>query len=388
MELEKLIGQWFGTITGANSGWVILNIENLDSAQLLFTDDFYNYPGMVCNVKFENHNNHVIGKCSDIKIYNQQKLYLDYWDNSKNDFEGIQFNNEINFTIHTFNSHSHIKGDWRSGLSAQNISRFGQVELFKHDYKIEQPTTQLQSWSDFKSFLESSVGENKKNFIYRGQKKPYSLETSYHRIGNSRLDVYTKNILPIIKKRITASSNEKYNLEDEEDFLTLMNLSQHHGFPTPFLDWTESPYIALYFAFERITKKELYEEKFTRLIFFNKEKWLSNGNYYSHLLGLNKFSKIIKNPYPMLLPISLPIRNNLRALNQQSIMTFSNIRNIELLIWRMNPDCIRRVDLPYSIRNEIMENLREMGITAHSLFPGYDGLFSTLKEDIYNFNRY
>jgi hypothetical protein len=41
---------------------------------------------------------------------------------------------------------------------------------------------------------------------------------------------------------------------------------------------------------------------------------------------------------------------------------------------------LTRIDLPISDRNKAMKELQSMGITAASLFPGFDGVCDYLKE--------
>lgn len=47
-----------------------------------------------------------------------------------------------------------------------------------------------------------------------------------------------------------------FNLEDKNDFGAFINLIQHHGYPTPVLDWSYSPYVAAFFAFRGITNEQ------------------------------------------------------------------------------------------------------------------------------------
>ena len=128
-------------------------------------------------------------------------------------------------------------------------------------------TYRLASWSQFFDFLEaevfSSVGYGKRSYIWRGQRRAdWSLSTTLDR----QLAAQGLSTLP-------SSAMEKVSLAHLERFkyaargrrgpspVTLSEnewwaLGQHFGLATPLLDWTRSPFAALYFAFEDASPEE------------------------------------------------------------------------------------------------------------------------------------
>lgn len=78
----------------------------------------------------------------------------------------------------------------------------------------------------------------------------------------------------------------------------------------------------------------------------------------------------------------MPLENE-RAVSQQSVSTVTNVDDIETYIQsadQAGAQYLRVVDLPVLDRTNVMQQLRLMGITASSLFPGLDGICEQLRE--------
>lgn len=75
---------------------------------------------------------------------------------------------------------------------------------------------------------------------------------------------------------------------------------------------------------------------------------------------------------------------NPRVVPQQSVITMTNIDDIESYVLRCENECGHRflfaADIPINERDEVMNDLRFMGITAATMFPGIDGVCEELKE--------
>jgi hypothetical protein len=151
---------------------------------------------------------------------------------------------------------------------------------------------------------------------------------------------------------------------------------QHHGYPTPLLDWTYSPYVAAFFAYRGISDEKAMQsmpDAKVRIFAFNQELWKSDFNQLAQLLPAG----------PHLSVSEFLALENERMIPQQAASTITNIDDIEsYIVSKESPDkqYLFAIDLPIKDRKKVIQELEYMGITAGSLFPGLDGACEELRE--------
>ena len=289
---------------------------------------------------------------------NGNQLTNDEWaDLSKR--SGIEF--PLKTEIHgKISSQFKMTVSWKSHFPSAP-ERKDSVVLRKAKPGISSVSHESMSWEQFRSYaLNQGPG-----VIFRGQAKPWRLQTSYHRHGHADLIDYFDRKIPEVERHISATSSQIYNVHDDRSLGALLNLAQHHGYPTPLLDWTKSPYVAAFFAYESLAN--VASEGEVSIFVFDEGSYASLAGRVAQ----------IRVPRPLVITMELPGHGNARVLPQQSITMYSNMDDIEGVI-RNNEKTpgqyLKAISLPVASRETAMQDLQLMGITWGSMFPGLDGV--------------
>ena len=218
-------------------------------------------------------------------------------------------------------------------------------------------------WDGFKRF---ALTQTPGSFIFRGQPEPVKLRTAFHRTHRKDLIRYVSEDIPLAHQQLTARTRHIFNLHNSQETGAFYNLLQHHGYPTPLLDWSHSPFVAAFFAYRRRKASDSGSDK-VRILAFDKVAW---KRAFRQLEAIN-----FAEPHFSILE-ALAIENP-RAIPQQAISTLTNVDDIEEYVCSKEKEgetkYLHAIDLPASIRPHVMAELSLMGITAGSLFPGLDG---------------
>jgi FRG domain len=230
----------------------------------------------------------------------------------------------------------------------------------------------VTTWSEFKEYASKSEPFR---YMYRGQENNnWKLRTSFHRTGRASLYRFLSEDLNALHRHLSGLTAHRFNLSDPLDNAAFMHLVQHHGYPTPLLDWTSSPFIAAYFAFKSLRRDRITADNRVRILIFDGIHW---SNSLQRALVLNPAFLHIT----VLAPLAI---NNPRVVPQQSVSTASNVDDIEMYIADYERSAgktlLAAIDLPAIERRTVMQELSVMGINAGSLFPGLDGACEQLKE--------
>lgn len=249
-------------------------------------------------------------------------------------------------------------------------------------------TLNFTSWNDFKNFTE----ELSENWVFRGQLNTrWELRNAIERTDFIKL--YQGVEAHFVHEFMRGARNYLAKDEIPEHLIEWLALMQHHGAPTRLLDFSKSPFVAAFFAFEQC---EDSPEKNTAI-------WAINVNFLklkavevleahfaddleknSRRIDEKLFEKIFfANEYSLVFPVE-PFRMNRRYSLQQSIFVSTGTGHqpfMEQLKFLNDAaqQAVIKIELPAALQKEVLRDLLRMNLHRASLFPDLDGYAASLR---------
>ncbi|MBI4296160.1 MAG: FRG domain-containing protein [Chloroflexi bacterium] len=258
--------------------------------------------------------------------------------------------------------------------------------------------TESCSFHDFVSIVKERV-DTKRSWVFRGQKRQacetngkwkWLLETSFERACNrfgvtgaeERVKLEDK-MMREFQRRLHIYTSDIPDNSSPDEWLSLM---QHYGAPTRLLDFTYSPYVAAYFAFECAepeTDVAVWAVDATwcteRLEETNKDLAKRYSLYGENREG-TEFKAIFMASQPHRLVLSVnPFRRNERLAYQKGVflcpgdVTVGFMNNLSGFAGKNSQNYVIQYAIKGHDRDSVLRELESMNINRTTLFPGLDG---------------
>jgi len=251
------------------------------------------------------------------------------------------------------------------------------------------PVVHVNNWTKFEEAVSSKLY---REWIFRGHSNlEWKLESSFYRLfidmqaifkaARARSTIFKKDEHEKALLEQFKSNAHLYlsTLPKRNNNLEWFSLMQHYGTPTRMLDFTFSPYVAAYFAFESGHGDCcIYAIKPSHFTDTDREHF-KDPNYKDKLFDDQREDKSFFIAYE-------PDLKNERIVAQQGlfIVSSTNYETYDTIINQYNFRDSEGVVyiLSHKMRYEGIKKLRLMNITAATLFPGIDGFCRSLKYQV------
>ena len=365
-------GQWIGNYTGTTEGTIIVNIDERSTYYQGVTylhQKNATLPGVAAS--FRTHN-----KDTDFQFRTEEILAIDSLTGMVAPWDSVKSRYPENIA---FSKHADVIGSLRSKsltLSwTTDIEATGTCVLPRS--RADEPSELVPLNKEWKTFKVHVARLGGGQYLFRGQNKPWRLQTSFHRAGRADLIRFLREDVQVLHRHLSTRTRHVFNLQNPDENGAFFNLVQHHGYLTPLLDWTYSPYVAAFFAYRGISNKDAAAAsptKKVRIHVFDQASWREDWKQPLQLLSVWPYFSIGE---------FIGIENE-RMIPQQAASTLTNVDDIESYIKdkesTKGKKYLSAIDLPVCERKKVIHELSYMGITAGSLFPGLDGACEELRE--------
>jgi len=247
------------------------------------------------------------------------------------------------------------------------------------------PSCRVESWHDIDRVVDDLWSEfGRDDFVFRGHANyEWKLEPTLDRMADKaiseelarkQLEYFRLSIRGRIADRALL---EPYKEANDDPSLELWAIGQHHGLATPLLDWTRSPYVALFFAFENPDDPAWIDLKgnpsnYSRAVYFLNREFVEDSESHEYV-------RIVE-----------PSKDDHgRLVNQAGLFTLAPYdETLESALLKALTDSRVDVDNPnelgkylckvhipndFESRRECLRHLRRMNIHHASLFPDLIG---------------
>jgi hypothetical protein len=250
----------------------------------------------------------------------------------------------------------------------------------------------LNSWEEFLAEINSlneSFGEKADYILYRGQtcscwklettlerklKTPISL-SRYYRFAYSaktRIETFVDTFWDIptpveYKEWLEKKDILSFSPFPGYDYLAYL---RHHGFPSPFLDWTASPYVAAFFAFNNCGTGDGSVSIYCYL-----EHSGVGKTHSSDEPGIYTFGPYVKAHKRHVLQqsqysICVELDDDYNPIYANHEIVLNKNEDSQDKLWKFN--------IPNSERTKVIKMLNKMNINAFSLFGTEDSLIESI----------
>lgn len=232
---------------------------------------------------------------------------------------------------------------------------------------------ELSSWKYFPDYINQEM-LTFTDYVYRGHADSrWKLEPTLDRIIKSPVSI--KRIEHLERFKFETRGRRGANppiLKEDNDWWAL---GQHHGLKTPLLDWTESPFVGLYFATAEAQKLQTKSFSVFSL-------WQSGIELTNKKIIIDDSIKKINNRKPTIKMVRPLSDENSRLVSQRGLFT-RGPNNMPVEEWTQrfsilstefdNSIFLMKLTIPNKDTNNCLRYLNRMNINHSTLFPDLTG---------------